>query len=161
MRGLSFVCRACSTARGCKSPLQPDGGEVVAKRKCAAATERLKEAWSKRTSRCTKPNQRHTVLGERANDRKAHIHQGHSTGLWWRPTRTGTTKLPSSKWARTSSGKHRPRWRRAPARRSNTNRRTPARISVSEFPVSKQVPSSSQGHQFGALFFCLVRGICG
>ena len=41
------VCRACSTAWGCKSPAQPDGGEVLAKRKGVAARRRLKEAWSK------------------------------------------------------------------------------------------------------------------
>jgi hypothetical protein len=32
----SAVCRACSTAWGCKSPTQPDGGEVLAKRKGGA-----------------------------------------------------------------------------------------------------------------------------
>src|SRR5436309_10191597 len=48
------VCRACSTARGCKSPLQPDGGEVVAKRKGVVARRGLKEARSKRTSRLRK-----------------------------------------------------------------------------------------------------------
>ena len=41
------VCRACSTAWGCKSPTQPDGGEVLAKRKGVSARRRLKEAWSK------------------------------------------------------------------------------------------------------------------
>jgi hypothetical protein len=41
------VCRACSTAWGCKSPAQPDGGEVRAKRKGVAARRGLKEAWSK------------------------------------------------------------------------------------------------------------------
>jgi hypothetical protein len=40
------VCRACSTAWGCKSPAQPDGGEVRAKRKGVAARRGLKEAWS-------------------------------------------------------------------------------------------------------------------
>ena len=40
------VCRACSTAWGCKSPTQPDGGEVRAKRKGVAARRGLKEAWS-------------------------------------------------------------------------------------------------------------------
>src|SRR5512142_1916292 len=40
------VCRACSTAWGCKSPTQPDGGEVLAKRKGVAARRGLKEAWS-------------------------------------------------------------------------------------------------------------------
>src|SRR5215831_3587232 len=41
------VCRACSTAWGCKSPTQPDGGEVLAKRKGVVARRRLKAAWSK------------------------------------------------------------------------------------------------------------------
>jgi hypothetical protein len=41
------VCRACLTAWGCKSPAQPDGGEVLAKRKGVVARRRLKEAWSK------------------------------------------------------------------------------------------------------------------
>jgi hypothetical protein len=47
------VCRACSTAWGCKSPAQPDGGEVLAKRKGVSARRRLKEAWSKTTTRRT------------------------------------------------------------------------------------------------------------
>src|SRR6516162_5885981 len=54
-RGVAFgpprsglvVCRACSTAWGCKSPTQPDGGEVLAKRKGVAARQRPKAAWSK------------------------------------------------------------------------------------------------------------------
>jgi hypothetical protein len=33
---------------------QPDGGEVIAKRKGVPATEGLKEARSKRASRCTR-----------------------------------------------------------------------------------------------------------
>ena len=41
------VCRACSTAWGCESPAQPDGGEVLAKRKGVAARRGLKAAWSK------------------------------------------------------------------------------------------------------------------
>jgi hypothetical protein len=45
--GLLVVCRACSIARGCKSPTQPDGGEVLAERKGVAARRGLKEAWSK------------------------------------------------------------------------------------------------------------------
>jgi hypothetical protein len=40
------VCRACSTAWGCESPAQPDGGEVLAKRKGVVARWRLKEARS-------------------------------------------------------------------------------------------------------------------
>jgi hypothetical protein len=48
------VCRACSTARRCKSSTQPDGGEGLAKRKgeiTLVARRGLKEAWSKDTSR--------------------------------------------------------------------------------------------------------------
>ena len=45
-RGPLVVCRACSTAWGCKSPTQPDGGEVLAKRKGVVARRRLKAAWS-------------------------------------------------------------------------------------------------------------------
>jgi hypothetical protein len=37
-----------------KVPLQPDRGEVVAKRKGVVARRGLEEAWSKRTSRCTR-----------------------------------------------------------------------------------------------------------
>src|SRR3954466_3072248 len=47
------VCRACSTAWGCKSPAQPDGGEVRAKRKGVAARRGLKEAWSETATRRT------------------------------------------------------------------------------------------------------------
>jgi hypothetical protein len=50
-----------------------DGGEVIAKRKGVAVRRGLKEAWSKRASRYTKPDQTHPVPGERANDREAHI----------------------------------------------------------------------------------------
>jgi len=41
------VCRACPASWGCKSPVQPDGGEALAKRKGGLARGRLKEAWSK------------------------------------------------------------------------------------------------------------------
>ena len=41
------VCRACPASWGCKSPVQPDGGEALAKRKGGTARDRLKEAWSK------------------------------------------------------------------------------------------------------------------
>ena len=47
----SLVCRACSTAWRCKSSSQPDGGEVIAKRKgeiTLAARRGLKEARRKR-----------------------------------------------------------------------------------------------------------------
>lgn len=39
--GFVQVCRACSITRGCKSPAQPDGGEVLVKRKGAS-----REGWS-------------------------------------------------------------------------------------------------------------------
>ncbi len=45
------VCRACSTARRCKSSTQPDGGEELAKRKGVPVTEGLKEAWNKSAGR--------------------------------------------------------------------------------------------------------------
>src|SRR5208283_4653852 len=41
------VCRAWPASWGCKSPVQPDGGEALAKRKGGTARDRLKEAWSK------------------------------------------------------------------------------------------------------------------
>ena len=50
----SSVCRACSTARRCKSSTQPDGGEGLAKRKgeiTLVVRRGLKEAWSKDASR--------------------------------------------------------------------------------------------------------------
>src|SRR5258707_15444245 len=51
------VCRACLTARRCKSSSQRDGREVIAKRKgeiTLAARRGLKEARSKGASRCTR-----------------------------------------------------------------------------------------------------------
>ena len=41
------VCPACSIAGECESPIQPDGGEGLAKHKGAPARWRLKEVWSK------------------------------------------------------------------------------------------------------------------
>jgi len=55
--GLFIVCRAWSTAWRCKSSSQPDGGEVIAKRKgeiTPAARRGLKEARSKDASRWTR-----------------------------------------------------------------------------------------------------------
>jgi hypothetical protein len=52
--GHLFVCRACLTALGCKSPSHPDGGEVIAKRKGVVVRRGLKEAWSKDASRWTR-----------------------------------------------------------------------------------------------------------
>jgi hypothetical protein len=49
---------------------------VIAKRKGVVARRGLKEAWSKRTSRCT-TDLRHTVRDELAHDNEVHIHQGH------------------------------------------------------------------------------------
>ena len=48
---VNAVCRACSTARRCKSSTQPDGGEELAKRKGVVVRRGLKEAWSKGASR--------------------------------------------------------------------------------------------------------------
>jgi hypothetical protein len=45
---------------------------VVANRKGVPATEGLKEAWSKRTSRCTRTGCEHTAPGELADDSEAH-----------------------------------------------------------------------------------------
>ena len=42
--GGSVVCRACLAAWRCESSAQPDGGEVLAKRKGAAARRGLEEA---------------------------------------------------------------------------------------------------------------------
>src|SRR6202035_3664322 len=41
------VCPACSIAWGWKSPVQPDGGEGLAKHKGVIARWRLKAVWSK------------------------------------------------------------------------------------------------------------------
>ena len=63
-----------------KSFSQPDGGEVIAKRKGD-----VREAWSERSVEQNvradeqEPDVRHTVPDERANDREVHIHQRH----WW------------------------------------------------------------------------------
>src|ERR1039458_1615829 len=51
---LSFVCRACLTALGCKSPSHPDGGEVIAKRQGIVVRRGLKAAGSKDASRWTR-----------------------------------------------------------------------------------------------------------
>jgi hypothetical protein len=50
LAGFFLVRRACVTARGCKSPVQPDGGEGLAKRKGVVARRGLKEARSKATT---------------------------------------------------------------------------------------------------------------
>src|ERR687893_5244 len=61
------VCRACSIAWGCKSPAQPDGGEVRAKRKGVAARRGLKEAWSETATRRTETGYEAARVG-RADD---------------------------------------------------------------------------------------------
>jgi hypothetical protein len=61
------VCRACSTAWGCKSPTQPDGGEVLAKRKGIAARRCLKEAWSKTATRRTEIGYQAVQVGRADN----------------------------------------------------------------------------------------------
>jgi hypothetical protein len=45
--GDKVVCPACSIAWGWKSPVQPDGGEGLAKHKGVIARWRLKAVWSK------------------------------------------------------------------------------------------------------------------
>lgn len=47
------VCWACPAAWGCKSPVQPDGGEARVKRKGGTGRDRLKEAWSEIATRRT------------------------------------------------------------------------------------------------------------
>src|SRR4051794_27785686 len=66
-RSGSVVCRACSTAWGCKSPTQPDGGEVLAKRKGVAARRGLKEAWSKTATRRTEIGYQAVQVGRADN----------------------------------------------------------------------------------------------
>src|SRR5262252_6398784 len=44
---LGVVCPACSIAGECESPVQPDGGEGLAKHKGVIVRWRLKEVWSK------------------------------------------------------------------------------------------------------------------
>jgi len=52
-RAASSVCRACFITWGCESPTQPDGGEVLAKRKGVTVRWGLKAAWSKAATRRT------------------------------------------------------------------------------------------------------------
>ena len=60
------VCRACSTAWGCKSPAQPDGGEVRAKRKGVAARRGLKAGLGEDAGRWTRTGYEACVPDERA-----------------------------------------------------------------------------------------------
>ena len=62
---------------GEKSPLQPDGGEVIAKRKGAVPRRGLKKRGANVRADVQEPDVRHTVPGELANDSEAHIHQRH------------------------------------------------------------------------------------
>src|SRR5580704_3595474 len=48
---------------GCKSPVQPDGGEALAKRKGRTARDRLKEAWSKVATRRTETGYEAALVG--------------------------------------------------------------------------------------------------
>ena len=50
---------------------------MIAKRKGVAARWGLKEAWSKRASRCTRTGFEAHGAGRAASDREVHIHQGH------------------------------------------------------------------------------------
>ena len=69
------VCRACSTTRGCKSPVHPDGGEGQANRKGVTARWGLKEAIAKARPDGQEPNTRQPHRGERAAVCEAHFHQ--------------------------------------------------------------------------------------
>src|SRR4029077_8583268 len=48
---------------GCKSPVQPDGGEALAKRKGRTARNCLKEAWSKVATRRTETGYEAALVG--------------------------------------------------------------------------------------------------
>jgi len=48
---------------GCKSPVQPDGGEALAKRKGRTARDCLKEAWSKVATRRTETGYEAVLVG--------------------------------------------------------------------------------------------------
>src|SRR6267378_4996796 len=48
---------------GCKSPVQPDGGEALAKRKGRTARDCLKEAWSKVATRRTETGYEAALVG--------------------------------------------------------------------------------------------------
>jgi hypothetical protein len=61
------VCPACSIAWGWKSPVQPDGGEGLAKHKGVIARWRLKAVWSKTAARRTEIGYQ-ASLAERAGD---------------------------------------------------------------------------------------------
>jgi hypothetical protein len=52
--GFFRVCRACLFSWGCKSPVQPDGGEERVKRKGVIVRWGLKEAWIETATRCTR-----------------------------------------------------------------------------------------------------------
>jgi hypothetical protein len=49
---------------------------VIAKHRGVPATEGLKDAWSKRASRCTRTRSEAYGAGELAKDNEAHIHPG-------------------------------------------------------------------------------------
>src|ERR1017187_1025636 len=99
---LAFVCRACLTAWGCKSPTQPDGGEGLAK--CARAS-RACRALRRGERTCPVPFDR----ARRAESGLKRLHAARSetsslhsmNGLqfvkptlveWWRASRRGVTK---------------------------------------------------------------------
>jgi hypothetical protein len=56
---------------GCKSPIQPDGGEGLAKRKGVVARRGLKEAWSKGVRRWTRTGYEATTRGRVGNEQRS------------------------------------------------------------------------------------------
>ena len=62
------VCPACSIAWECKSPVQPDGGEGLAKHKGIIVRWRLKEVWSKAATRRTETEYEASLVGRAGNE---------------------------------------------------------------------------------------------
>jgi hypothetical protein len=56
---------------GCKSPIQPDGGEGLAKRKGVIARWGLKEAWSKGVRRWTRTGYEASTCGRVGNEQQS------------------------------------------------------------------------------------------
>lgn len=75
-----IVCRACSAVRGCKSLIQPDGGEGLAKRKGVIARWGLKEAWSKSVRRWTRTGYEASICGRVGNEQQSPYPSKTSTG---------------------------------------------------------------------------------
>lgn len=77
IRAAGFVCPACLIAWECKSPIQPDGGEGLAKRK-GIHCEMVSEGSVEQNRDLTDRNRIRGSQGrdERAKGREVPIHQG-------------------------------------------------------------------------------------